>query len=495
VQASPQADEMAEQVMDNKMDNKMDGQMGASAVRRQQASALIDDLIETRLDTSQWCGVRYPLHIGAEFAPSHQRQSRAAGAPLDGGPGSWWAHQQQQQRQEVELELDVSATEQSAKRGPTGSGSGKSLFYIVGGDQVEDEHFWPWSVAIFELDPLNGQKGFICSGSLISEHFVLTAAHCIQQSRFDILRPEEIFLKIASIRLDDLRADFYQVERIHLHPDYTVDRKTNDIALLRLRSGQRLPERARPICLPSNVANRVDFTDQQVTIIGWGKTSVVQGHEPTRLIDIIASSAAGKTSGKNSGETSSKTSGRTFGVEKVGDTREEQQADNSMEEPTNETLLQAQVRVTNTEQCNKNYSKLEIDWLNIDEHFICASDPQGKRDACQGDSGGPLMWNTQQHYHAASEKWYQLGLVSFGYGCANSQYPGVYTRISYYMPWILRIVNERRPPINHHQAQSQSLPQSLSQSQAQSQQHKNNNLHHNHLHAHQAGRTMQQVPD
>lgn len=330
---------------------------------------LYEDLIEGRLDTSQLCGTRYPN----EF---------------------------KQRQQENE-----------------------NLLYIVGGDEVEDDQFWPWSVAIYELDPLNGHKTFICSGSLISQKFILTAAHCIHQSRFDLLNADEVYLKIASVRLDDNSAHFYHVQSVYVHPEYSVGRKVNDIALLELKAGQRLPERARPICLPSNVANRIDFTDQQVTIIGWGKTNALQGNEPTRLID----------------EEDDEDRNRETSL--VGDNSKE----NSIT-PINETLLQAQVRVTSTDLCNRNYSKLEIDWLKIDEHFLCASDPQGKKDACQGDSGGPLMWNNQQGLleHITSEKWYQLGLVSFGHGCANRQYPGVYTRISYYMPWILRIVRGRR---------------------------------------------------
>lgn len=407
-----------------------------------------DDLIEGRLDTSQLCGTRY--------SSNNLRQHQSLVDDFD-------------------------------------ENSNNNLFYIVGGDEVEDERFWPWSVAIYELDPLNGQKAFICSGSLISEKFILTAAHCIQQSRFDILSHNEIFLKIASIRLDDDRAHFYHVESVFVHPEYSVDRKVNDIALLKLAHGQRLPARARPICLPSHVANRIDFTDQQVTIIGWGKTRAMEGDEPSRLID-VANHGNGM-SNHGGGDTTVSVrniwSRRNYANEKEAKSipslgsnnndivdddaasalsaagsesshfTEVSNNSNDSNDQTIDTLLQAEVRVTSTDQCNRNYSRLEISWLNIDEHFICASDPQGKKDACQGDSGGPLMWNNQQgmsDQHTSSEKWYQLGLVSFGYGCANTQYPGVYTRISYYMPWVLTIVNGRGhvvgagrgPPNGHH---------------------------------------------
>lgn len=363
------------------------------------------------------------------------------------------------------------------------------LYYIIGGDEVDNDQFWPWSVAIYELDPLNGQRQFICSGSLISERFVLTAAHCIQQSRFDILSPDEVFLKIASVRLDDEHSSFHRVESVFVHPEYSVDRKANDIALLKLTNSQRLPPRARPICLPSHVANRIDFTDQQVTIIGWGKTNAMQGDEPSRLIDITTPdplsaldapdqpNVQGNELGGGDGESKKSTTAPTGDD---GETSDQQSTGERSITEANETLLQAEVRVTSTDQCNRNYSKLEISWLNIDEHFLCASDPMGKRDACQGDSGGPLMWNNQQHSSpllAQEEKWYQLGLVSFGHGCANKQFPGVYTRISYYMPWILKIVNGRsgNPNTNHHLQDNQQQQQ---HQQQYGNQQNNHHIHH-----------------
>lgn len=59
--------------------------------------------------------------------------------------------------------------------------------------------------------------------------------------------------------------------------------------------------------------------------------------------------------------------------------------------------------------------------------MLCAS--QINTDACQGDSGGPLVYDD-----AGTDK--QIGIVSWGYGCADARYPGVYTRLAVYDDWI-----------------------------------------------------------
>lgn len=60
----------------------------------------------------------------------------------------------------------------------------------------------------------------------------------------------------------------------------------------------------------------------------------------------------------------------------------------------------------------------------IPEVEICAGYDEGGVDTCQGDSGGPMVRQT------SSGEWVQVGIVSWGYGCARPGTPGVYAQVS-----------------------------------------------------------------
>uniref|UniRef100_A0A8C3I6N4 Uncharacterized protein n=1 Tax=Chrysemys picta bellii TaxID=8478 RepID=A0A8C3I6N4_CHRPI len=68
-------------------------------------------------------------------------------------------------------------------------------------------------------------------------------------------------------------------------------------------------------------------------------------------------------------------------------------------------------------------------------HMICAGNlSEDKRvDSCQGDSGGPLMCQRSTGH------WVILGIISWGYGCGRKDFPGVYTKVSKFVPWIKKV--------------------------------------------------------
>ncbi|XP_068221679.1 venom protease-like [Palaemon carinicauda] len=83
--------------------------------------------------------------------------------------------------------------------------------------------------------------------------------------------------------------------------------------------------------------------------------------------------------------------------------------------------------------CIANYRRWNI---KIDNRHLCAGD--GNVDACQGDGGAPL-----NYYSAEKDRYYVMGLVSFGIGCGLPNFPGVYTRVSSYLDWIKRSLKLR----------------------------------------------------
>ncbi|XP_076739602.1 serine protease 33 [Maylandia zebra] len=94
-------------------------------------------------------------------------------------------------------------------------------------------------------------------------------------------------------------------------------------------------------------------------------------------------------------------------------------------------LQEVSIPIVSNADCSKSYS-------GITNNMMCAGLTEGGKDSCQGDSGGPLVVKN-------SSVWVQAGVVSFGKGCAQPNFPGVYTRVSQYQSWINSQITSDQP--------------------------------------------------
>jgi len=106
-----------------------------------------------------------------------------------------------------------------------------------------------------------------------------------------------------------------------------------------------------------------------------------------------------------------------------------------------DVLLEVDVDVISNQECDaaEGYIDGYFDSYNgqITNNMLCARVVGGGEDACQGDSGGPLVVKGGS---ATSNQDVQVGVVSWGVGCAHQNFPGVYSRISSAYDWIEREV-------------------------------------------------------
>ncbi|XP_068231105.1 chymotrypsinogen B-like isoform X2 [Palaemon carinicauda] len=233
---------------------------------------------------------------------------------------------------------------------------------IVGGQETT-LHEYPWQVA---LTTASSNKPY-CGGSIISDQWILTAAHCVDGSN-----AQDVYVVVGehdwNVTTETSATQKLQASSIIMHPSYDSDTNDNDVALIQLPSALTFPESntIAPVCLPD--ADN-DYSNVNGTVTGWGRLTE-GGSQPHKLYEVVVST------------------------------------------------------MTNV-ACADKYSASAIT-----ANMICAG--SSNKDSCQGDSGGPLM----APGNIAETFMVEIGVVSWGTGCARPEFPGVYARVSNYLSWI-----------------------------------------------------------
>ncbi|KOC63285.1 Serine protease easter, partial [Habropoda laboriosa] len=253
---------------------------------------------------------------------------------------------------------------------------------IFGGERTDLDEF-PWTV-LLEYKKPNG-RGTSCGGVLISRRYVLTAGHCVSYT--DIPKT----WKLDAVRLGEYNTD--------TDPDCIQD----DIDSV--------------VCADSTVS------------VGIEEQMIHESYRPTmtdRRYDIALLRLSRDVSFTNYIKPiclpPSASVGQRLFVAGWG--RTENRSSSNVK-------LKLSLPVFDKEQCKTIYR--EVTTLGYGQ--ICAGGQKGK-DSCQGDSGGPLMG--VERNQDGSGRWTLIGIVSVGpKNCGTVGWPGVYTRVIDFVPWIL----------------------------------------------------------
>lgn len=245
---------------------------------------------------------------------------------------------------------------------------------IVGGE-VADIKSVPYQVSV-ELNSAHH-----CGGSVLSAAWVLTAAHCVYGAQLRALQ-----VRAGTDKLQ-LGGSVHAARAAVPHPKYVSGLWDWDVAVLQVATPLSFGAAVKAVRLPA--AGREPQTNSPVVASGWGLTAAQKGSSGKRGVRAGMLGAL---------------------LPPSGDLEAVVGAPAAPALPTQ--LRKVTVRVIGRSACTGIYTK-----ALLTDRMLCAAAP-GK-DTCTYDSGGPLVDSAGT----------QVGVVSWGKGCADPIYPGVYVHV------------------------------------------------------------------
>ena len=271
---------------------------------------------------------------------------------------------------------------------------------------------WPWQVML-SISKEEGQ--FLCGGSLVAPQWVLTAAHCVTQR-------SSIKVLVGTNDRDAKRTGMWiSVEAIERHQDYGGRSKfANDIALLRLAKDATKVRGVRTIKLAEDTTRVNEFVNKEAlaTVTGWGKL------RPTLC-------RRGSLYNAKRCSYKARSDARSVPGHQVDELTKKPVPDDQDLMPSR--LMEVKLPLVNWTTCNSVHGR------SLDKGMLCAGYKDGGRDSCQGDSGGPLVVDD-------NGQWGQVGIVSWGRGCARANSYGVYTNVGAFAQWVKDKIKHPAPP-------------------------------------------------